>query len=214
MKKGVRTPKKPSITKGIYTPTTPVSLPDISTNVDEDEDYEDETDPIDEVKKNDESAKILDKSMKDAANVSQKSTIPGYVTKIYELMTNLVQFIGRTNVLYISRIKKNLNYLDEDQVKLIYNAISKFKDNLKILKEFNNKGNALIKDTLYNQVEKETINLYNEIYNSIRNYSKMKDYTILAGSGMRNYYMDPMSGGYFIQSDDPFIRHSTTKRFL
>jgi hypothetical protein len=26
--------------------------------------------------------------------------------------------------------------------------------------------------------------------------------------------MDPMSGGYFIQSDDPFIRHSTTKRFL
>jgi hypothetical protein len=129
-------------------------------------------------------------------------------------MTNLVQFIGRTTLLYLTKIKKNLNYLDEDQVKLIYNAISKFKDNLKILKEFNNKGNALIKDTLYNQVEKETINLYNEIYNSIRNYSKMKDYTILAGSGMRNYYMDPMSGGYFIQSDDPFIRHSTTKRFL
>jgi hypothetical protein len=108
----------------------------------------------------------------------------------------------------------------------------KFKDNLQILKNFKNKGSALIKDTLYNQVEKETLNLYNEIYNSIRNYSKMKDYTIMAGSGktvgfggsiwnkvpygsgMSNYYMDPMLGGYFIQSDSPFITHSTTKRFL
>jgi len=209
MKKGMK--------KGVTTPVTPVTpgAPSISPSVvDEDEDSEDETDPADEVKKNDVVAKALDKSMKDAANIPQKSPIPGYITKIYELMTNLVQFIGRTNVLYISRIKKNLNYLDEDQVKLIYEAISKFKNNLRILKDFNNKGNALIKDTLYNQVEKETINLYNEIYNSIRNYSKMKDYTILAGSGMRNYYMDPMYGGYFIQSDDPFIRHSTTKRFL
>ena len=110
-------------------------------------------------------------------------------------------------------LASNLIYLDEDQVKLIYTAISKFKDNLQILKDFKNKGSALIKDTLYNQVEKETLNLYNEIYNSIRNYSTMKDYTVMAGSGMVNY-MDPLSGGYFIQSDSPFIRHSTTKRFL
>ena len=209
MKKGVRKSKT-------ATPTTPTTsgIPTISTPVvDEEEDYEDETDPADELKKNEEIAKKLDKTLKDTANTSQRSPIPGYITKIYELMTNLVQFIGRTNVLYISRIKKNLNYLDEDQVKLIYTAISKFKDNLQILKDFKNKGSALIKDTLYNQVEKETLNLYNEIYNSIRNYSTMKDYTVMAGSGMVNY-MDPLSGGYFIQSDSPFIRHSTTKRFL
>lgn len=209
MKKGVR------INKTDKTPTTPTTpLPSTPVINDDEEDYEDETDPIDELKKNKEIAKKLDKTLKNAANTSQTSPIPGYITKIYELMTNLVQFIGRTNVLYISRIKKNLNYLDEEQVKLIYAAIFKFKDNLQILKNFKNKGSALIKETLYNQVEKETLNLYNEIYNSIRNYSKMKDYTIMAGSGMSNYYMDPMLGGYFIQSDSPFITHSTTKRFF
>jgi hypothetical protein len=171
--------------------------------------YIEEEAPADEAKANLISAKKLDKSLVETVNVGQKSPVPAYMTKIYELMTNLIQFIGRTTVLYITRIKKNLNYLDEEQVRLIYNAISLFKSNLKILKDFKNKGGAIIKDTLYTQVEKETLGLYNEIYNSIRNYNKLKDYTIFKGAGM-----DRLVGGYFIQSDNPFIRDTPTKRFL
>ena len=171
--------------------------------------YIEEEAPADEAKENLKSAKKLDKSLVETVNVGQKSPVPAYMTKIYELMTNLIQFIGRTTVLYITRIKKNLNYLDEEQIRLIYNAISLFKANLKILKDFKNKGGAIIKETLYTQVEKETLGLYNEIYNSILNYNKLKDYTVFKGAGM-----DRLVGGYFIQSDNPFIRDTPTKRFL
>lgn len=151
-------------------------------------------------------AEELDKSLVNAVNAGQKSPVPSYLTKIYELMMNLVQFIGKTNVLFITRIKKNINYLDEEQIKLIFEQIRQFKDKLQMLKNFKNKGGALIKDTLYTQVEKETLDLYNEINNSVRNYKKLKDFTIFSGAGLR--------GGYFIQSDSPFIKGSTTKRFL
>ena len=37
----------------------------------------------------------------------------------------------------------------------------------------------------------------------------------LEGSGReKQKYNDPMCGGFFIQSDNPFIKYSTTKRFL
>lgn len=174
-------------------------------------DYVDDNDVEEQQKSNLGDAQKLNNSLVSAINTSQRTPIPTYISKIYELMTNLIQFIGKTTVLYISRIKKNLNYLTEEQVKLIYEAIGKFKGNLAILSQYKNKGGAIIKDTLYSQVEKETLGLYNEIYNSIRNYSKLKDYTTFAGSGMSH---NNLVGGYFIQSDNPFIMHSTTKRFL
>ena len=162
--------------------------------------------------KNADVSRKLDKALRKVANTGQKSPVPSYITKIYELMTNLVQFIGRTTLLYLTKIKKNLNYLDEEQVKIIFSTIQKFKDNLAILETFKNKGGAIIKETLYNQVEKETLGLYNEINNSIRNYNKLTDYTTFAGAGRMH---SRMVGGYYINnSPNQFVMKSTTKRFL
>ena len=162
--------------------------------------------------KNADVSRKLDKALRKVANTGQKSPVPSYITKIYELMTNLVQFIGRTTLLYLTKIKKNLNYLDEEQVKIIFSTIQKFKDNLTILETFKNKGGAIIKETLYNQVEKETLGLYNEINNSIRNYNKLTDYTTFAGAGRMH---SRMVGGYYINnSPNQFVMKSTTKRFL
>jgi len=149
-------------------------------------------------------AKKLEEITKAIQNTNQKSPLPAYQNKIDELMTGLIQFIGRTTVLFISKLKKNLKYLDEDLTKQIYAELPKFKRNLEILRNYRNKSDKLIKYTLYDQVEKETIGLYNLINDSIRNFSKLKSYTSL----------EPLQGGYFIQSDNPFIRYSTTKRFL
>ena len=157
-------------------------------------------------------AELLDKLLRKVVNSNQKSTIPSYVNRITDLTTNLVQFIGRTTSLYITRIKKNLNYLDEEQVKLIFSNIQKFKDNLAILKTYENKGGALIKDTLYNQIKLELEGLYSEINNSIRNYTKLKDSRIFGSSGAG---MHPrLVGGYFINDRNSFIRQSLTKRYL
>ena len=214
MKRGVnkaKTPKK-TIKEGILTidPTsgeTPKKTIDpVSGETPEEFEYIEDDVVADEAKKNLDSAEKLDKSLIDTVNTSQKSPVPSYLTKIYELMTNLIQFIGRTTVLYITRVKKNLNYLDEEQVKLIFSAIKEFPKNLNMLKNFKNKGGALIKDTLYNQTEKETNGLYNEINNSIRNYSKLKDYTTFSGAGMSH-----LVGGF---NDNSFIHQTPTKRFL
>jgi hypothetical protein len=191
-------------------------LEDIEFDIDPKEfDYVETNEPIIELKQNIKDFGKVNKSLVDTVNTNQKTPTPTYMAKVYELITNLVQFIGRTTVLFITRIKKNLSYLDEDKYTQIKNEIVKFKRNLQILKDL--KYTSLIKETLFNQVEKETVGLYNEINDSIRNFSKLKSYTSLEplkleGSG--NYYMDPMLGGYFIQSDSPFITHSTTKRFL
>ena len=199
MKKGVKTPKT-SKAKTLKTKD-----PIVGETEEEFEDIEDDA-VADEVKENFSDTKTLDKSLVKVVNTGQKSPVPSYLSKVYELMMNLVQFIGRTTVLYITRIKKNLNYLDEEQVKLIFDANNKLPRNIAVLRDFENKGGALIKDTLYKQIKKETQGLYDEINNSIKNYAKLKDYTTFSGAGLR--------GGYFIQSDDPFIRSSTTKRFL
>lgn len=199
MKKGVKTPKTPKAK------TPKAKDPVVGETEEEFEDIEDDA-VADEVKENFSDTKTLDKSLVKVVNTGQKSPVPSYLSKVYELMMNLVQFIGRTTVLYITRIKKNLNYLDEEQVKLIFDANNKLPRNIAVLRDFENKGGALIKDTLYKQIKKETQGLYDEINNSIKNYAKLKDYTTFSGAGLR--------GGYFIQSDDPFIRSSTTKRFL
>jgi hypothetical protein len=99
--------------------------------------------------------------------------------------------------------------MDEDQIKIIVDNYTKLKPNLDKLNYYKNTGGALIKETLYNQLTKETLGLYNEINDSIRNVKKIKNYTIFSGAGMNQY-----RGGYFIQSDNPFIMHTTTKRFL
>jgi hypothetical protein len=149
-------------------------------------------------------AKEIQEILVEIRKIGQKSPIPVYKTKIDELMTGLIQFIGRTTVLFITRIKKNIKYLDEKLTKEIYEQISKFKYNLEILRNYKNKSAMLIKHTLYNQVEKEAIGLYNEINDGIRNYNRLKSYVSL----------EPLQGGFFIQSGNPFITHSTTKRFL
>lgn len=154
-------------------------------------------------------AKELDTILNSVSNMGQNTPVPKYLDKVNELITNLIQFIGRTTVLYITRIKKNLNYLEEEQVKLIFDSTLKLKTNLSMLDGYKNMGGAIIKQTLYKQLVKETEGLYNEINNSIRNYNKLKDYTIFKGAGM-----DRLVGGYFIQSDNPFIRDTPTKRFL
>lgn len=161
---------------------------------------------VGDAKENLEAGKKLDAKLVDVVNTGPKKKAPNYFFKINELITSLIQYIGRTTVLYITRIKKNLKYLDEEQVKLIFDEIKKFNKNLDMLKEYENKAGAMIQTTLYKQLQKETLGLYNEINNSIRNASKVKDYTIFSSAGLR--------GGYFIQSDDPFIRGSITKRFL
>lgn len=199
MKKGVKTPKTPKAK------TSKAKDPVVGETEEEFEDIEDDA-VADEVKENFSDTKTLDKSLVKVVNTGQKSPVPSYLSKVYELMMNLVQFIGRTTVLYITRIKKNLNYLDEEQVKLIFDANNKLPRNIAVLRDFENKGGALIKDTLYKQIKKETQGLYDEINNSIKNYAKLKDYTTFSGAGLR--------GGYFIQSDDPFIKGSITKRFL
>jgi len=171
--------------------------------------------PKDNAVANLEVAKKLDKILVKLTNMGQNTPVPSYLSKVAELITSLIQFIGRTTSLYITRIKKNLNYLDEEQVKLIYNANELMKSKLEMLKSYSDMSGALIKQTLYKQLEKELSGLYNQINDSIRNYTKLKDYTIFSkvGSG-RSFGTDRMVGGYFIQSDNPFITHSTTKRFL
>lgn len=160
-------------------------------------------------------AKKLDKILVKVTNMGQNTPVPSYLSKVAELITSLIQFIGRTTSLYITRIKKNLNYLDEEQVKLIYSANELMKSKLGMLKSYSDMSGALIKQTLYKQLEKELSGLYNQINDSIRNYTKLKDYTIFSKVGAgRSFGTDRMVGGYFIQSDNPFITHSTTKRFL
>lgn len=166
--------------------------------------------PKDETQSNLTDAEKLDMTLVEVSKTSnQKMSVPSYISKIYELITSLIQFIGRTTVLYITKIKKNLNYLDEEQVKLIYNAIQPFKNHLKLLKEYNN--SALIQTTLTKQLEKETLGLYNEINNSIRNYSKLKNYTTFSGAG-RSFGSDMVGG--FIEQPNDFINRTSTTRFL
>lgn len=158
-------------------------------------------------------AKRLDKVLVKLSNMGQNTPIPSYLSKTNELITSLIQFIGRTTVLYITRIEKNLNYLNEEQVKLIFEANEALKSNLEMIDSYGNMGGALIKQTLYKQLVKETMGLYKKIDNSIRNYKKLKDFTIFKGAG-RNFGTDRMIGGYFIQSDNPFVMDTPTKRFL
>jgi hypothetical protein len=210
------TPKAPKLSKKAQalltqiTPTTPTPPPTtpppttpIITIDDNEGGFEDDAVEREQIT-NFDVAKKLEEITKAIQNTNQKSPLPAYQNKIDELMTGLIQFIGRTTVLFISKLKKNLKYLDEDLTKQIYAELPKFKRNLEILRNYRNKSDKLIKYTLYDQVEKETIGLYNLINDSIRNFSKLKSYTSL----------EPLQGGYFIQSDNPFIRHSTTKRFL
>jgi hypothetical protein len=173
-------------------------------------------DPLDEAPKDETQANLTDAQKLDAILVEvskssgQKNTVPSYISKIYELITSLIQFIGRTTVLYITRIKKNINYLDEEQVKLIYDAIQPLKDdNIEILKKY--KNSALIQTTLTNQLEKETIGLYKEINNSIRNYTKLKNYTTFSGAG-RSFGTDFVGG--FIEQPNDFVNRTSTTIFL
>lgn len=176
-------------------------------------DYIEEPAPEATAKSNKKESVKLDEALTEAVisntESKQKSEIPTNLSKIYDLLTELIRFIGRTTSLYISKIKMNLNYLDEDQIKLIFDNTQLLKNNLTTISRFQDKGTAPIKDTLYKQLEKETKGLYNEVNDSIRNIKKLKNYNVFEGAGMNHY-----EGGYFIQSNDPFIRHSTTKRFL
>jgi len=157
----------------------------------------------------------LDANLTDSKDLTKKLsgvkvnptiTLQQYQSKVNELIMSLVRFIGKTNVLFITRIKKYINSLDEEQIQMINIEIKKLKDNYDKIEFYKNYGLQIILQTILTQLQKETLGLYNEINNSIRNYAKLKDYTIFSGAGLR--------GGYFIQSDDPFIRSSTTKRFL
>jgi hypothetical protein len=150
-------------------------------------------------------SKDLTKKLR-GVKVNPTITLQQYQSKINELIMSLVRFIGKTNVLFITRIKKYLNSLDEEQIQMINIEIKKLKDNYDKIEFYKNYGGQIILQTVLTQLQKETLGLYSEINNIIRNYSKLKDYTIFAGAGLR--------GGYFIQSDNPFIRGSTTKRFL
>jgi hypothetical protein len=101
--------------------------------------------------------------------------------------------------------------MTEEQVKLIFNETLKLKTNLSMLDGYKNMGGALIKQTLYKQLVKETEGLYNEINNSIRNYNKLKDYTTFAGAG-RSFGTDYIGG--FIESPNDFVNRTSTTRFL
>lgn len=146
-------------------------------------------------------AKKLDSLLKETERASSKN----YITKINDLMSTLTQFVGQTNFLYISKVKKNLNFLEEEQIKAIYNEVIKLKPNLESLKTSIDFG-AIHIDTIYKNLSIETNNLYKSINDTIRNYSKLKDYRSFNGAGLM--------GGYFIESDSPFVRQSTTKRYL
>jgi hypothetical protein len=158
-------------------------------------------DDDDDLSSNLKQAKKLDSLLKETERASSKN----YITKINDLMSNLTQFVGQTNFLYISKVKKNLNFLEEDQIKAIYNEVIKLKPNLESLKTSIDFG-AIHIDTIYKNLSIETNNLYKSINDTIRNYSKLKDYRNFSGAGLM--------GGYFIESDSPFIRQSTTKRYL
>ena len=190
-------------TPATATPTTPPII-----DVGDPELIEEEY-PEAEIRKNEKVAEKLDDLLVETVNIEDSTPSQTYIAKANELTTGLIQFLGRTTVLYITRIKKNLNYMDEDQIKIIVDNYTKLKPNLDKLNYYKNTGGALIKETLYNQLTKETLGLYNEINDSIRNVKKIKNYTIFSGAGMNQY-----RGGYFIQSDNPFIMHTTTKRFL
>jgi hypothetical protein len=190
-------------TPATATPTTPPII-DVG-----DPELIEEEDPEAEIRKNEKVAEKLDELLVETVNIEDSTPSQTYIAKANELTTGLIQFLGRTTVLYITRIKKNLNYMDEDQIKIIVDNYTKLKPNLDKLNYYKNTGGALIKETLYNQLTKETLGLYNEINDSIRNVKKIKNYTIFSGAGMNQY-----RGGYFIQSDNPFIMHTTTKRFL
>jgi hypothetical protein len=177
-----------------------------------------EFEPLDEGPKDEAVASLdiskkLDKVLVKLSNMGQNTPVPSYLSKVSELITSLIQFIGRTTVLYITKIKKNLNYLDEEQVKLIFNSIQQMNSKVSMLKSYSDMSGALIKSTLYKQLEKELSGLYNEINNSIRNYSNLKDFTMFSkvGSG-RSFGVDFVGG--FIQSPNDFINRTSTTRFL
>ena len=213
MKRGIRTPKR---TKKKTEAKEPEPEPEPESKVGSDEEHSDEElelidekDPRKEAEENEEVADEVDSSLVEVSNMKDTTPSQTYIAKANELMMNLIQFIGRTTVLYITRIDKNINYLDEDQVKLIFDNASQLKPNLDMLQYYKNLGGALIKETIYKQLTSETNTLYNKINDNIRNYKKLTNYKVFEGAGINHY-----KGGYFIQSDNPFIRHSTTKRFL
>jgi hypothetical protein len=175
----------------------------------EDTKYIEEEDPEAEVKTNEKVAEDVDEKLVKTVNSGQKTPVPEYASKAYELTISLIQFLGRTTVLYITKIKKNLNYLDEDQIKLIVDSYTKLKPNLEMLQYYKDTGGAIIKETLYKQLTKETLGLYNEINDSIRNIKRIKNYTIFSGAGINK-----LEGGYFIESSNSFIRQCLNKRFL
>ncbi|AIW01918.1 MAG: hypothetical protein ASQ68_gp28 [Yellowstone Lake virophage 6] len=224
-KTGKNKKKKATPVQAIPAPAIPASTPAIPAlavpvttieptkeNV---EDIDDATDPaeettaIDDIEENLKVSEKVDEKLREVVDSGliekdSRGAKEAYKNKIFELATSLIQFIGRTTVLFITRIKKNLKYLEEDQYKSIYDQIVKFRNNLRIIRDYKSRSELLIKATVYTQLEKETIGLYNEINNSIRNYSKLKSYISL----------EPLQGGYFIQDDDSFIRQCLNKRFL
>jgi len=193
------------------------------------EDYIVERAPAQEIRLNNKASENLDQALVNAISIVEsdkldkntliavetaKSEAPVRLTKIYDLMTELIRFIGRTTILYISKIKMNLNYLDEDQIKLIYDNTQELKKNIQVISRFQDKGTAPIKDTLYNQLEKETSGLYKEINDSIRNISRLKDYNVLEGAGIGGRRGGPYNGAFIEPETLFFINHSSRKRLL
>lgn len=211
MKRGVRKEKPAGIKRG-RPKAEPKAEPEPEPedpHSDDELELIDEKDPRKEAEENEEVADEMDTSLRETVNTTDSTPSQTYIARANDLMMSLIQFLGRTTVLYITRIDKNINYLDEDQVKLIFDNASKLKPNLDKLQYYKNTGGAIIKETIYNQLTAETLTLYNKINDNIRNYKKLTNYKVFEGAGIDHY-----KGGFFIQSADPFIRQSLTKRNL
>jgi len=132
---------------------------------------------------------------------SSKLSLTPVFNKVSDLISNLIKFIGITDVLYKGRIKKNINYLDEDEVDDIKTKISLFEDNIDIVKLFIplfNSPSEIKYKTVLLQLIKISNQLLNSVNNSIGQYNPRKPNKSKKGGQFG--FFSPAGSKEFLQS--------------
>lgn len=123
--------------------------------------------------------------------------------KVFDLISNLIKFIGITDVLYKGRIKKNINYLDEDEVDDIKTKISLFEENIDIVKLFiplfDSPSEIKYKTILF-QLIKISTQLLNSVNNSIGQYNPRKPNKSKGKGGLFGFNIGPSPNKDFNES--------------
>lgn len=122
-------------------------------------------------------AEVVDLKLRDVADniadivelgKSSSLNLTPIFNKVSDLIANLIKFIGITNVLYKGRIKKNLNYLEEQDIIDIKTKIKLFEENLKVIKLYIPLFNAP-SEQKYKSILLQLIQIGGQLFNTVNN---------------------------------------------